>query len=420
MKDTTFKGKGYKTIRIPYENEAIYSEEVKASNTFRVGLDQHILNHPELFPPEIEQGYVLVGIALHSKKQDILIRRVRLKSNNETYQISPSFVMPYMSARTDEVSKALLLQQFGVPDWVLAHVFGRDAMFYYRLQNHFGRFSIVGTTLKSETLLPEHLIADEKHTYRGGDKAYIATTVASGCILGASISEQVSENALSDAYVHFKDEAQDMCSTYAPKTVNTDDWAATKGAWKALFASITLISCFLHWYLSLKTVATKATWSAFSALSDRLWSAYDASNKRSYGQRMRRFREYASTLRVSKLGEKALRIASKCSWASGVYVHSGAYRTSNMLDRLMHRMDKWLYNGQYFKGHRLSAERSIRSFALIQNFMPSCPATIKKREGWVSPAAFINQKQYADSWLQNLITSASLNGYRTIHKIRYK
>jgi len=51
-----------------------------------------------------------------------------------------------------------------------------------------------------------------------------------------------------------------------------------------------------------------------------------------------------------------------------------------MLDRLMQRMDRHLFSTQYFHGSLSSAELSIRGWALILNFAPSNPTTIKKRK----------------------------------------
>jgi len=70
-------------------------------------------------------------------------------------------------------------------------------------------------------------------------------------------------------------------------------------------------------------------------------------------------------------------------------------------------MDKYLFNTQYFHGSLESAEFSIRAYALIQNFAPSNPRTIKKFNGWQSPAERLNQFRYHDNWLQNLLVSAS-------------
>ncbi|MBF0351488.1 MAG: hypothetical protein HQM11_10685 [SAR324 cluster bacterium] len=84
-----------------------------------------------------------------------------------------------------------------------------------------------------------------------------------------------------------------------------------------------------------------------------------------------------------------------------------------MLDRLMQRMDRHLFSTQYFHGNLSSAELSIRGWALLHNFTPSNPNTVKHHKGAQSPAERLNQFRYHDSWLQNLLISASLGGYRS-------
>ena len=62
----------------------------------------------------------------------------------------------------DDVEGPLFLRTFGVPFWALARVFGRDPMYWYRLEVGLGRNSVVGTTVRRAEL-PEHLLADEHH-----------------------------------------------------------------------------------------------------------------------------------------------------------------------------------------------------------------------------------------------------------------
>ena len=62
--------------------------------------------------------------------------------------MAPAFVMPYMTASVTDVEKALFLMRFHVPCWALAYVFGRDALYGYRLEPGLGRFRVVGTTVK--------------------------------------------------------------------------------------------------------------------------------------------------------------------------------------------------------------------------------------------------------------------------------
>jgi hypothetical protein len=55
---------------------------------------------------------------------------------------------------------------------------------------------------------------------------------------------------------------------------------------------------------------------------------------------------------------------------------------------------------------------SIRGWALIQNFAPSNPRTVKMHNDYQSPAGRLNSFQYHENWLQNLLISASLGGYK--------
>ena len=103
------------------------------------------------------------------------------------------------------------------------------------MEQSLGKNSIVGTTIKDPELIPEHLAADEKHSRLKGEKVYVATTVGEQCILGASVSEEASENALKKAYGQFRQEALDLNSEYSPISVNTDGWKATINAWTSLF-----------------------------------------------------------------------------------------------------------------------------------------------------------------------------------------
>ena len=163
-----------------------------------------------------------------------------------------------MSGRVDEVEKALFLMRFHVPYWAIAYVFGRDAMYWYRLQQGLGRFSLVGTTVKTPEHLPQDLVADEKHSWLQGQRVYIATTAGRDCILGASVAKSASQPDLQPAYGVFAHEAHTVDADYTPHTVNTDGWPATQGAWKALFPHITVILCFLHAFLKIRARATKA------------------------------------------------------------------------------------------------------------------------------------------------------------------
>ena len=100
-------------------------------------------------------------------------------------------------------------------------------MFWYRMECGLGRFSVVGTTVRTATL-PQHLLADEHHQVLDGQKVYIATTVGNGRCLGAGAGLGGRERRVEVAYQVFKDEACDVSPKYSPKTVSTDGWKGTQ------------------------------------------------------------------------------------------------------------------------------------------------------------------------------------------------
>jgi hypothetical protein len=323
--------------------------------------------------------------------------------------------MPYMTGRTQEVDDALFLMRFNVPCWAIAHVFGRDAMYWYRMEQSLGRFSIVGTTVKSPECLPKDLVADEKHSWLKGQRVYITTTAAKDCILGASVAPSASQKDLEKAYGVFASEARALDVDYAPETVNTDGWSATQNAWKALFKQITVILCFLHGWIKIRDRAKKAFGELGQEVQKRVWEAYHAPNKRSFSQRLRRLRAWASNaLAESEMKSKTLDLCDKRDEFSPSYDHPLAHRTSNMVDRLMRFLDRAFFNAQYFHGLPQSAENRVRALALLWNFCPSSPETVKKHGGQSCPAERLNGKCYADNWLENLLVSGSMNGVEQV------
>ncbi len=122
---------GSKHSCLPCASEAQYRDSVDYPTQYRQYLTQMLAQHPALFPQDMAQGFTLHDCYV-SVKQDLIMRRIKLITTGAVFTLRPSFVMPYMIGRTDEVEKALYLRQWGVPFDALAYVFGRDAMFWYR------------------------------------------------------------------------------------------------------------------------------------------------------------------------------------------------------------------------------------------------------------------------------------------------
>ena len=89
-------------------------------------LDDCFRQTPELFPVNFALGYELKDDRM-SAKQQIPIRHILLK-DDWAYSIRPSFLMPYITARTADVEGPLFTAQVWRPVLGLGRVFGGDPM----------------------------------------------------------------------------------------------------------------------------------------------------------------------------------------------------------------------------------------------------------------------------------------------------
>ena len=322
------------------------------------------------------------------------------------FSIRPSFLMPYMTARTADVEGPLFLRKFGVPFWALARVFGGDPMSWYRMECGLGRFSVVGTTVRTATL-PEHLLADEHHQGLDGREGLHRHDRRQRVLPGAEPAEAAGSDKLKVAYQVFKDEACDVSPEYAPKTVSTDGWKGTQAAWKMLSTKVVILLCFLHGWLrsatgpnTLKRCLPKSP-GGFRIPIMRPTAGV-------FAQRLRSLRQWAAGHLTGIVLEKVLDLCDKRDRWSIAYRHPGGHRTSNMLDRLMRGMNRYFDQGQHLHGSLEACRLHCRAWALLCNFTPWHPAVAGENQGWRCPAERLNQHRYHDCWLQNLLISASL------------
>ncbi len=406
----TQASRGHRTLCLPFEEES-YRRVVGDPAEFRRVVDACFRDAPELFPAGFGRGYQLKDDRM-SAKRGLPIRRILLR-DGVAYSVRPSFLAPYMAARVGDVEAPLFLRTFGVPFWALTRVFGRDPMYWYRLACGLGRTSVVGATARRAEV-PAHLLADEHHQTIDGEKIYVAVTVGDGCVLGAEPAASAGAAELTAAYGVFKAEARDVEPKYAPRTVSVDGWASTHQAWLTLFPLVVLLRCFLHGWLNIRSRGKLSE--SFRELSRRVWESYHAASRRSFAQRLRRLREWTRRREMSAwLLEQVEKLCGRSKEYAEAYSHPGGHRTSNMLDRAMRGMNRYFDRGQHLHGSPAACRLHCRAWALLANFAPWHPAVARDNEGWRCPAERLNRHRYHDDWLQNLLISASLGGYRSAH-----
>jgi hypothetical protein len=258
-------------------------------------------------------------------------------------------------------------------------------------------------------------VADEKHSWRRGERIYIAVTAAMGCFFGAEIAETADAEALEKAYGVFQQEALQQNPDYQPESVNTDGWEATQTAWKAIFPGIALILCFLHSVLGIQQRCRRQG-GLYHTVTEKLWQLYHSVNRQQFAQRLRRLTEWAqhpNTALPDAVRQKILGLKAKAPAFKVAFDLPKAARTSNAVDRLMNYQDRLLDAMQYFHGTIASANQAVRAMALLWNFHPYCEKVQSRSPYSRSPFEDLNGFHYHDHWLRNLMIAASLNGRGT-------
>lgn len=150
-----------------------------------------------------------------------------------------------------------------------------------------------------------------------GERIYIPTTAAAGCILGVDIVESAETCPLVEGYKSFRAEAIALNPDYRPQTVNTDGWDHTQAAWQTLFPGIEIVLCSLHVVLD-KQKRCRRTKTLFQKLMGVLWHVYKAATKRQFAQRLRRLQDWAAAFVEPKMvRRKLLKLADQGSQISG-------------------------------------------------------------------------------------------------------
>ena len=357
-----------------------------------------------------------------SKKiEDFYYYRIQLPNRKGSYTVQPCFVLPYLKGYTLEVATALELMMYGVPSHKISELYGRNDSYWDNLFDSLGRFSVVGTLVKSKSELPDDYCADEKITYWNAKKISVCMVAAQNCLFCCEASWSSCAKGLERAYGIFKTEACRLKKDFAPMSINIDGWKATRLAFNNLFASTMLILCFLHGFIKIRNVAQKEP--HVQTLYDHIWEAYRAEDAETFQLEIDKLNTWMEAVELKESTRKNVqKLIDKSTQYQQAYQRKEVHRTSNTVDRPMRRLDRFLFYKQYFHGHFRTAQLKTRAFANCYNFMPLSKRCLnyKQQPELYCRAAQLNRKVYRQNWLENLIVAASLNGYRTASQNKFR
>lgn len=201
-----------------------------------------------------------------SRKLGVVIRRISLRDGTD-WSIRPSFVMPYMAARTQDVQDVLFLRKFPCPSgrWPRSMVAIRCSTIVCRVRWDAARWRAppsVGEHCR-RICWPMNTTRNVTERKRTSPRRW-----ARARWLGAEIAESAGTDDLTAAYRVFRDEALNIDPEYKPDSVNTDGWGPTQTAWGVLFSGVTVLVCFLPAWLKIRCRGKKHD--LFSEVSRRV------------------------------------------------------------------------------------------------------------------------------------------------------
>ena len=175
--------------------------------------------------------------------------------------------------------------------------------------------------------------------------------------------------------------------------------------------------CFLHAFIKIRTCCKRLD-DHYEQIKQHIWEIYRADNRTQFKAGIAALQNWVLTHRDALTNSALSAINKLCRRADQfciAYDYPTAYRTSNMLDRHMEPMARWLTSSRYFHGNLQAAELRVRAWALLHNYWPYCPRA-KISEAYHSPAHRLNGFAYRDNWLENLLVASSCQGFRVSHK----
>ena len=258
---------------------------------------------PALLPHDMEQGGTFHD-ADASVKQDVIVRRIQVKTPGAVFARRPACVMPSMRGRTAAIETARSRRQWGGPFAALASVVGRDAMCWSRAWLAVGRPSLVGTTVKDSHQGPRELGADAPLPQVAKQQVSVPPTVGGGGFLGVRVVEAAETVTLERGDGACAKDAKALAPTSHARAVGTE--VATRQAGRQRCPTSTVGRGVLHAILK-RQQHCAGPWRPQRL--DTAWQVSPAATTRQWAPRLRR---RAAWTPVPLSGPVATRVLQRC------------------------------------------------------------------------------------------------------------
>jgi hypothetical protein len=114
-----------------------------------------------------------------------------------------------------------------------------------------------------------------------------------------------------------------------------------------LFPLIVIIECFLHAFIKIRDRA-KHLKETFQQIPQKVWEVYHSVDEASFRSQAQTLLSWAESNTTGPVLEAVRKLCAKVDRFVLAYKYPAAHRTSNMLDRHMDFMARWLDSSRFF------------------------------------------------------------------------
>lgn len=116
----------------------------------------------------------------------------------------------------------------------------------------------------------------------------------------------------------------------------------------------------------IKNCSKKRCQSLYAKIEQQVWDIYHATDRQDFFRQMADFQIWATRELTGPVLEAAHKLCAKADSFALAFDHPSAYRTSNMIDRHIIPLDRWLFASRHFHGNWSS---------LNSRYAPGCSFT---------------------------------------------
>jgi hypothetical protein len=342
---------------------------------------------------------------------EVPIWQIRCLDCGAVFTILPSFLGRYQRWDIDAMAKLLQINLVMAGSYRYTYViqsFGCDHHLPFNPVRILHLVHWLGSLIPLPRLLlrlgltpPETVIEDEKFVTENGVETYVAFLAQQEVIWWIAYLDSTDELHLTETLEAFLAEVRRFFPAYNIPSATYDGWSASRAAFFAVNPHIILQECHLHARMRMSKALPMiiqedgtVTQEQLAQIKEEHDSILDADSRRSYSQRLRRFRENFG--HFTEVAKRCRSLKNKILMFLAFLIFPLVAKFTTVLDQIIKFFDRKFFIMQTFRVSE-SAKKTVRAFAIVRNFWRYMPGA---RRAGLSPVEIAGANLKGIPWLE--------------------